>query len=80
MNKHHNGKKRQTEVYLSQAKEARLPHGLNKMAVLVLVIFTREDGRELLKSILGVFTKKDRAFSITRNLTCHQALASSMDR
>ena len=71
INMQHDGKERQTDTYLSQTKETRLPNGLIRMVVQVLIVFTRDDKRELLKSVLRIFAKEDGAFFIGRNLAHH---------
>ena len=68
------------DTYLSQTKKTRLTHGLIRMVAQVLIIFTRDNRRELLKSILRIFAKEDGAFFVNRNLAHHQALTFPMHR
>ena len=43
MNMQYDRKERQTDKYLSQTKEARLPYGLIRMVAQVFIIFARDD-------------------------------------
>ena len=66
--------------YLSNAKKPCLPHGLSCVVTQVLIIISRDDGRELLQRILKVLTEEDRWFFNDEDRTRHKSFALSWTR
>ena len=66
--------------YLSNAKKPCLPHCLYRVVAQVLIIISRNDGRELLQRVLKVLMEEDRWFFSDGDRTCHKSFALSMTR